>query len=128
MSPTLLRNNLEERNISYYSTFLEGKRNKKETASASNAINSRIPTDTFTDAIRDPSFNELKSFTMEHAFGRVLTYPVLGVEVGYYYMRDDQSQNGADKQSSDVNDTVFILKKMKELGLKVNNDAACALL
>ena len=62
--------------------------------------------------------------TMEHAFGRVSTHPVvLGVKFRCYYMRDDQSQNGIDKQSSDLDDSVFI-SKMKELGLKANHDLA----
>ena len=48
----------------------------------------------------------------------------LGVKIRCYYMRDDQTQNGIDKQRSDIADIIFISKKMKELGLKVDDDVA----
>ena len=90
-----------------------------------NTTNSRIPLSILTNFIGGLSFDKLKPFTMEHSFGRVLAYPVaLGVKIRCYYMRDDQTQNGIDKQSSDIFDIIFISEKMKELGIKVNDDVA----
>ena len=51
-----------------------------------------------TSVIGGLSYDKLKSFTMEHAFGRVPVYPVaLGINIRCYCLRDDQTQRGIDK-------------------------------
>ncbi|CUS15477.1 unnamed protein product [Tuber aestivum] len=88
-----------------------------------------FPVDILVKVVDDLTFEDLEPFTITIQDGiRTLDFPIaLGIKIRCFYLRNDETSAGLEKQRSDLYDIRFICGKMEEASRVVDDIVAKAI-